>query len=280
MTAIPVNRSGLTGGKARNALFSAAFSEVTLSFSPSPAATVSTVTVNGGEFLVAKVTANTTLTVVGAPDTAFADVIIEAGGGGGGPSGGLSGNGRGGGGAGGAVQKTLPITNTSYPIVIGAGGATATNGANSTGFSETAVGGGKGAGTDTPAGSGGCGGGGGNNPNALLPAGSGTTGQGYPGYNSRSDNSAAGGGGGGVSGGIPSAKTSYGGGGLSIVWPNSAPYDQIGGGGNGQETVYPAPAQFGGGDKNVAGTANTGGGGGYNASGGSGVVYIRVRRFQ
>ena len=88
--------------------------------------------------------------------------VLLIGGGGGGASGGDSAGG--GGGAGGLVYRHgVPISNgTPYSISIGAGGVGESAGGNTTGFSLTALGGGKGCGRQTAATPGGCGGGGAN----------------------------------------------------------------------------------------------------------------------
>ena len=98
--------------------------------------------------------------------TYSASYLIVAGGGGGGNN-----HGGGGGGAGGVLTSTTTLTTgTTYSFVVGSGGtggvgagAAATQGANSTGFSLTAIGGGLGGGegNSPAAGTGGSGGGGG-----------------------------------------------------------------------------------------------------------------------
>ena len=138
--------------------------------------------------------------------------IVAGGGGGGftqrnmgGATGGNKGYG-GGGGAGGVLSGTTPVSPGTYPIVVGAGGAYNTNGSNSTGFSQTALGGGYGGGyrfgtpfsptpgtvyfPANPGGSGGSSGGqatfqspGGGYADPAGPTGTGTPGQGNPGSN-------------------------------------------------------------------------------------------------
>jgi hypothetical protein len=136
------------------------------------------------------------------------DYFIVAGGGAGGAHVG------GGGGAGGLLTGTIVGQQTSYGITVG-GGATATaantqgnNGANSTAFNLTAIGGGGGGtygGIGNPAGkAGGSGGAGGGTegPSQTGPGGAGTAGQGFAGGNvgtrsSQTNTSGAGGGGAG-----------------------------------------------------------------------------------
>lgn len=88
--------------------------------------------------------------------------VLLIGGGGGGAGGGDSAGG--GGGAGGLVYRHgVPISDgTPYSISIGSGGSGESAGTNTTGFSLTALGGGKGCGRQTGATPGGCGGGGSN----------------------------------------------------------------------------------------------------------------------
>lgn len=107
---------------------------------------------------------------VGAPGVV--EWFMVAGGGGGG-NGGDSGSG--GGGAGGLVWRMdQPVSATSYPIVIGAGGSGGTGqGGNSTAFGYTAIGGGYGSGRTYPGGPGGNGGGGGSYSGGIGVAGNG-----------------------------------------------------------------------------------------------------------
>ena len=169
------------------------------------------------------------------------EYLIVAGGGAGG---GGSTPGGGGGGGGGFLFGNLPITNTSYPITVGAGGpntpssgaATVRNGSPSTAFGLTAIGGGGGGGfSGTPPGTtgadGGSGGGGagpdpapgfglGNTP-ATIPR------QGYPGGYGYGPGATAGqgrGGGGGAGGpgspGNPPESSSARSGGLGRISPS------------------------------------------------------------
>ena len=229
------------------------------------------------------------------------DYLVVAGGG----SGQLSAPNAGGGGAGGyresagtstgsytvsprgACVAAITATATAFPITVGAGGASVTNGGVSTFSTITSAGGGFGAGQQptpsqngNPGGSGGGGsnGGGsagtGNQPPVSPPqgtnGGSGTTSG--PGF--------AGGGGGGAisSGGAGSGSGGTGTGGNGATSSiNGTPTARAGGGG-GENNASPAPGGTGGGGASgVAGTANTGGGGGGNGLGGSGIVILRYK---
>jgi hypothetical protein len=135
------------------------------------------------------------------------EYLVVGGGGSGGPRGG-------GGGAGGMLEGTFTVTETTYPIVVGAGGAQSTdsatggsgnNGQNSSAFGVTANGGGAG-GIFTAAGSNGASGGGAGRDNPVTAATStGIAGQGYPGGggsgNPAAGNPCSGAGGGGGAGG-------------------------------------------------------------------------------
>jgi len=260
------------------------------------------------------------------------DYLVVAGGGSGGSGGGVSG----GGGAGGfrassttysigcapgapltACVSALPVSVTTYPVTVGAGGASANpcvnsnNGSNSVfstitsaagggggGFSSrNGSGGGSGGGASVFSGTNGCGGSG-NTPPVAPP-------QGNPGNASQLAPELSGGGGGAISpgpagvgveeggngAGLPNAFGtsgqncgSYyyfsGGGSGSVIGPGPAPAGGLGGGGVGG--VYPCISAA------TAGTANTGGGGGggihapapltnTGAAGGSGIVIIRYK---
>lgn len=135
------------------------------------------------------------------------DYLLVAGGGGGGI--GRSGNhNAGGGGGGGVLYGILPVTKgNQFSITIGGGGASATNGSNSTLVTPiqtlTAVGGGKGGGdsvSPTTGFAGGSGGGGaGSGGGTARAGGSGTVGQGTTGGTGYG--TSYGGGGGGANGG-------------------------------------------------------------------------------
>ena len=238
------------------------------------------------------------------------DYLVVAGGGGGGSKAG------GGGGGGGhrtsfpSPAGTIPVSVTSYPIAVGAGGAAApgspspTNGVqgNSSIFSSiTSTGGGYGAGGATPVtgGPGGSGGGGGGGCTGSSPGGSGNSppvsppqgNNGGASANAVSGVGAGGGGGGGASAigqsgasgpSNPNFNGGTGGAGLSNSITGS-PITRAGGGGG---TVYSIPSTGGrpggvGGGGNGAcspglpgsassGTTNTGGGGGGGKSSQSG----------
>lgn len=214
------------------------------------------------------------------------ELLMVAGGGGGARSSG------GGGGAGGQlyVASQAVTAGISYTITVGAGGAEANKGSNSTAFSQTAQGGGLANG-----GSGGSGGGG--NKGSGSPGGAGTAGQGNNGADGTRDVYAGGGGGAGSAGaanaggsgsstytailaraqaGVVSGPNRFiagGGGGGSGGGGEPAGPGGIGGGGAGRDTNV----------NGISGTANTGGGGGggtnnndYSAGGGgSGLVIIQ-----
>jgi len=241
--------------------------------------------------------------------------LVVAGGGGGGMSnnGGLAG----GGGAGGLLTSTgTIISNTSYSLSVGEGGAGQTdvnvngggNGINSSldvaSGKQTAFGGGGGGGGYNNGNSGGSGGGAGGSLQSYNVGGSGTPGQGTAGQDAGPDTSErpattgtttnAGGGGGGAS--------KEGNGFTSTITGSSIVYAGGGGGGNGDKTdIYNGNgngAGTGGGgnggmvsDYYISATAGTnglgggggGGGGGINvyeinngANGGSGVIIIRI----
>jgi hypothetical protein len=242
-----------------------------------------------------------TVTFSNASAIANARVLIVAGGGGGGTWIG------GGGGAGGLISLTnQSITSASYSIVVGSGGTgaiagttgappfittAATNGNNSSAFSQTAVGGGRGGsypGGAFSAGNGGSGGGGaysassgtgtsgqGNNGGSnSIGNGSGGGGAGTAGSNAANDPGAAGNGGDGLANDITGTSLYYaggGGGGTNQTSPATG-LGGLGGGGNGAN----------GGDPTNGGNATFYGGGGgggtrtgaIGGTGYQGVVYI------
>lgn len=240
---------------------------------------------------------NFTVTQAGAP---FEILMVAGGGGGGGSTGG-------GGGAGGLIYNTnLTLTESTYSLVVGAGGTAgpnqgaAGNGSDSTGFSLTAIGGGKGAfsnpSTSGAAGNGGSGGGAQmyEGRGSITP-GLGTSGQGNnggAGFNGGVNGTAGGGGGAGTAGGDGTAAggTGNGGDGLQIDI-NGTPTYYAGGGGAGSGATAGTGGLGGGGagwngSYGSPGTANTGGGGGggWNYSGGSGggaggsgIIIVRYR---
>ena len=224
----------------------------------------------------------------------IASYLIAAGGAGAG-----GGNGGGGGGAGGLLTGNVTLAiGTTYSFVVGAGAAQATNGSNSTGFGQTALGGGGGAGeSNTVAQNGGSGGGGASTGGTNIAGGSGTSGQGNAGGTGKTDGvSYRFGGGGGGAGAAATNATSggptAGGVGLSSTITGTATYFSGGGGGGALGGTGASGGSGGGGTggstastSGTAGTANTGGGGGGaggsggyggGASGGSGVVIISV----
>ena len=205
--------------------------------------------------------------------------LIVAGGGGG------DGVGSGGGGAGGLLSNVTTVNpGTSYPITVGAGGNgsvvnAGTNGADSTAFGFTAIGGGHGGGSGNGAAGGSGGGGGSYNGGA---GGAGTTGQGNAGGAGNGGNNNFGGGGGGGAGQVGANGRGNGGGnggdGLQSSITGTTTYYAGGGGGANDVGLIPSVGGAGGGAPQSGSqnaVANTGGGGaGYNGYGGSGVVII------
>jgi len=238
------------------------------------------------------------------------DYLVVAGGGGSGTSG------AGGGGAGGyrttfpspgCNAGSFPVTATTFPITVGAGGAASiapslangSPGSQSIFSTITSTGGGGGRSqanpTALPGGSGGgggapnLGGGTGNTPPTSPPQGNnggtavGGLGGGGGGANAVGANGSptvGGAGGAGSANSITGSSTTYagGGGGGSDVSPYSGGAGGAGGGGQGGGRTGPV-AGFA-----VAGTANTGGGGGgggvtpcSGTAGGKGIVIIRYK---
>jgi hypothetical protein len=168
------------------------------------------------------------------------EYMVVAGGASGGTSN-FSSNAAGGGGAGGFRQNYpspsttgLPVTATTYPVTIGAGGSSnptggrGNSGSNSIFSTITSAGGGAGAGTYTAATSGGSGGGamtGGPGGPSVLIAGSGNTPpvsppQGNPGGNSPGAGFNGSGGGASAAGTVSSGPGAAGG--IGSYWPNPA----------------------------------------------------------
>ena len=245
------------------------------------------------------------------------DYLVVAGGGG---------SGGGGGGAGGyreskcattsgcwtasplASATSLPVSVTTYPITVGAGGAAKTgspypspgnNGTSSIFSTITSSGGGGSGGYETPGNPGGSGAGGtgggtecagsGNTPPVNPP-------QGNPGGATTGTGADAGGGGAGSPGsvgGTPTPPYTGGAGGAGVTTSISgSPTAYAGGGGGGSNSAGAGGAGgIGGGGDGIsptgggtAGTANTGGGAGgatracgIGAAGGSGIVIIRYK---
>ena len=243
--------------------------------------------------------------------------VLMVAGGGSGASARPNGNGTGGGGAGGVVQFTTTVIDTSAnAIVVGAGGANiaisansvqGNNGANSSGFGTTCIGGGGGGQHGGQVGNvGGSGGGGGN----TYAGGAGTSGQGNAGGTGNGTNLWRGGGGGGK-GAVGATGSASGNGGAGsnptpTIAPSghnwltytSRPVHYVGGGGGGGKYAAGGVGGAGGsgsggrgggnGDTSYAGqvgVTNTGGGGGgggcsntvggIGRAGGSGIVIIR-----
>ncbi|NBT24107.1 hypothetical protein EBT11_05615 [bacterium] len=224
------------------------------------------------------------------------EILVVGGGGGAGFDGG------GGGGAGGVITNTVSVVaGTSYPVVVGVGGAAAiaqsgpngSPGGNSQFGSITAIGGaggynGHAGSTATTTG----GSGGGEGFNGGGP-GNGTPGQGNRGGYKYADSAGGGGGGAGELGGsasngrggnggkgiqsdISGVATWYGGGGAGGSWNGFGGIGGLGGGGNGGGNAAPS------GSDGVANTGGGGGGNGYASSnnsgkGGSGIVIVRYQ---
>ncbi|OQY13628.1 MAG: hypothetical protein B6I31_00830 [Desulfobacteraceae bacterium 4572_19] len=268
--------------------------------SPKVAATGGAIT-TAGEYKIHTFTSSGIFTVT-APG--YIEYLIVGGGGGGGYVSNVGGGG--GGGAGGFLTNGLmdfpvSLSTPNYSVVVGAGGASFTNGENSSfGTELIAIGGGRG-GSPTP-GSATSGGSGGGGWGRLLPSGvgeSGTSGQGNSGGNGIGHNATEryqnGGGGGGAGGaGLIGVLAGGGAGGpgiVSAISGSSRTYAGGGGGGNRTSGVGGAGGAGGGGaggsnSDGIAGLENTGGGGGgagqqnsphVGGAGGSGIVIIRYQ---
>jgi hypothetical protein len=197
--------------------------------------TISTVTQNGVIYREHRFTSTgpSTLEVTNVSsvvDNNRMQYLIVAGGGGGGV------DAAGGGGGGGVIMNTGILSTGSYPITVGAGGAVANNGANSTFFSQTAIGGGRGGNSNAAGVAGGSGGGAGRDTTASGGA-------------AQQPSSASGGFG------------SVGGFGVGVSWAGGA-----GGGGGAQIGGRAAPAGPSGSAPSV--------GDYWNGNGGDGVVWI------
>jgi hypothetical protein len=232
-----------------------------------------TITENNVTYKVHTFTATGILTVTSANNNVASVeyLVLAAGGGGGGlvfgPNFSYPNSGSGGG-AGGFRIGNVNLNSGTYTIIVGAGGAAGTQPAGTGGKGQdsfiggsptgpyiiNSTGGGGGGGSNSGAG-GGSGGGGG----VFSTAGTGISGQGFPGG---SGGPSAGGGGGGA-GGAGNPGPAGGGGGLGV-------YSTFTGG-----SVYYA---YGGTNGGVgSGPSNSGSGGGRASSGGSGIVIIRYR---
>ena len=207
----------------------------------------------------------------------------------------------------GSCVSALPVSVTSYPITVGAGGSAdntppftdGSPGSNSIFSSITSTGGGGGG--RTPGASvdgepGGSGGGAGNTDGTSYPGGNGNTPpvsppQGNPGgAGSSGANYATGGGGGAGGSGGNGAPNAGGDAGTGVTTSISGSATGYAGGGSGSvdcNNVGSPAAAFGGGVATsgaaTAGAANTGGGGGSGSdggdggNGGSGIVIIRYK---
>ena len=224
----------------------------------------------------------------GVPPTVV-EYLVVAGGGGGSPSAGYN---SGGGGAGGLLQGyvSAPTSGQPFTINVGGGGASSTNGTNSTFVLNavtivSATGGGAGAlnANNTQQGSSGGSGGGGN---YATQGGAGISGQGNagaagsggaPNYNGGGGGGAgtaglvSGNGGAGIASDITGTRVVYAGGGGGQTNSATSTLGGVGGGGLGGNS--------GAGSTATPGQANTGGGGGgggtTNSAGGSGIVVVR-----
>lgn len=270
-------------------------------------------TANDDQFTIQSFTTVGNSTWTAPLDVTSVEALVVGGGGGGGYSGG------GGGGAGGVIYNaSYPvIPGTTYPVIVGSGGAGSStfarvngvNGNNSQFGTIMALGGGGGstyylAGAVVPGSSGASGGGGSGDGGGSSPGGPGTAGQGYPGGASQLGSPfSAGGGGGANSRGADGGNSLGGTGGAGLFFSQFSAYGATGyfggGGGGGAINAGASAGQGGagggaaGGTYNVTagqpGVANTGGGGGggpnnnlgtlsYGGAGGSGVVLIRYKR--
>ncbi len=258
-----------------------------------------------GSFVVSQV-GNSPVVPTGGP--ANVDYLVVAGGGGGGPSIG------GGGGAGGhrttfpspgCNAGSFPISATTFPIIVGAGGGALTNGNPSVFSTITSTGGGAGGYFPTAGQPGGSGGGGAGECNpASVGGGTGNTPpvsppQGNSGGNTTPAPTSGGSGGGGISTvgtGATGDPGGAGGSGTANSITGSSVTRAGGGGGNSRSGEFgtAGAAGPGGGGKGRGtgtgsdnGTVNTGGGGGGGpsptpgpspaSSGGSGIVIIRYK---
>jgi prepilin-type N-terminal cleavage/methylation domain-containing protein/uncharacterized repeat protein (TIGR02543 family) len=214
--------------------------------------------------------------------------LIGGGGGGGVSSSGYLGGGGGSAGYSNFIMTSIPLTkNTPYAVVVGAGGASNTNGNQSYFISTTyaAAGGNKGSGSTGASGGSGAGGGGGYSYDYNAGTGGSYGGNCIAG-GSRSALGGTGQGwtscefGLGTTTGCNAGITAYGGGGSGGAGKSygGTPGPQIAGG-------YPGGGAGGRAGAGVAGVANTGGGGGgggysgyAGGAGGSGIVIIRNHR--
>ena len=201
------------------------------------------------------------------------DVLVVAGGGGGSGAGGYSGAG-----AGGIFYATAQTIATAQTATIGAGGASATNGNNTTfGSLTAAVGGGKGGATNVAGSNGGNGGGGGNvtgTGGTSTQTATGGTGYGFAGSAGTVGfaQGGAGGGAGGAGGGVTA--------GLGGV--GTTAFSSLGSitdtGKNVSGTYYFAAGGSNGNGATATGggiQANSGNGGNWDQAGSSGAIIVR-----
>ena len=251
-----------------------------------------------GSFRIHTFTSSGDFTVTNTGTNPNVEVLVAAGGGGGCSAGG---------GAGGVFYSaSFGVTQTTFPVVIGAGGAAATcdlsgprasNGSNSTFSTITAIGGGGGANTgDSGNGvgaNGGSGGGGGAWSAAIAAGGTGTVNQGNNGGSNGSNSSPFPSGGGGGKGAVGQdgsiSKSGDGGVGVEYNFTGTPTYYGGGGGGGTYNANSPGAGGLGGGGNGGTtaggsnGTTNTGGGGGgarasfVGGAGGSGIVIIKYQ---
>lgn len=211
--------------------------------------------------------------VVSVAEDALIDILLVGGGGGGGNGQWVTYEGAGGGAGGLIYQADRALVAGTYPIVVGLGGVSNTNGGDTIFDDLIALGGGHGQGS-IPASSGGSGGGTWSGPGAT-----GTPGQGNDGGNGGYVQGSGGGGAGEVGG--DSSPSIGGNGGDGLAYDISGTLTYYAGGGAGSPSA--TGGLGGGGNSSSDGAPNTGGGGGGGISntseaghiGGSGIVIIR-----
>jgi len=257
------------------------------------------ITISGQKYRVHIFRASGSFTVTKSCSRDQIEYLVVAGGGGG-----ATGTG-GGGGAGGAKVGSATVTQGTYAVTVGSGGAPGQSGGNSqiSNISDIAYGGGAGGAVLSDGAAGGCGGGAGGiypKPTTNVPArsgGPGTDGQrgGNRGASSTGRTASAGGGGmGGPGGNVPGDSREGGAGGVGIISAitGDSIYYAGGGGGAGAAGGSGGAGGLGGGGNGGSesgisgspGTPNTGGGGGATGgsgtvagAGGSGIVIIRYK---
>lgn len=270
---VAVNNAGSCGASCNGTL--EGFTGTASQDQSSSSGTGGTITTSGG-YTIHTFTTNGTFTL---PSGRNVEYLVVGGGGGGGNGVALRGSG-GGGGAGGMLTGTTSFAAGSHSVVVGAGGAPASAGANSSVNSIVAIGGGRGGQPSTSPTTGGSGGGaqGDAEQSTTMSGAAGTAGQGNKGQDTPAFQ--AWGSGGGGKGGEGSG--SSGGAGLaSTITETSVTYAR---GGNAGGTyaggwTCPGPAASGagntgnagyGGDAKMNGPQACAGG-----SGGSGIVVVR-----